>query len=406
MALLKSRGFFASFFALSYVERMETERRVWQHPKFWSWAIQGLVLLLIGLAVLFCGTNLATNLAQKHLRFGFEFLRSQAGFNISETLVSYRPTDNYFQALRVGLVNSLCIMALSLVLANLLGVGIGIARLSSNWLLRQFAGVYGEVLRNTPLLLQLMFWYFAVFKSSPPFEQRLSVLGDLSFSQRGLLLPNFSVRLSLMTWLICLGIGVTLARWVWRIQHRRRFEAGEPIHPWFMAGVTLLFWLSVAWVLTKETPFSFAWPSVQNNTIQAGLLLTPEYSALLLGLTLYTAAFIAEIVRGGIMAVPKGQWEASRSLGFSSSLTLRLIVIPQALRLMVPLLTTQYLNLAKNSSLAIAIGYPDLYAIASTTFDRTDRAIEVTLLLIATYLAISLIISIAINLYSRQIHNY
>jgi general L-amino acid transport system permease protein len=391
---------------------METERRtlwqqlwqqLWQHPKFWPWATQGSVLLLIGLVVLFFGTNLIVNLQQKNLGFGFDFLRSQAGFNIGETSIAYSPTDTYFRALSVGLVNSLRIMALGLVFATLIGTGVGIARLSSNWLLRQLAGVYVEVLRNTPLLLQLIFWYFAVFVSGPPFEKRLSFLG-LSFSQSGLLLPNFAVRLSLMTWLICLGSGLLTARWVWRYQHRRRIEEGEPIQPWFMATVTLLFWLSVAWVIAKETPFSFAWPSVLNNkTIQAGLLLTPEYSALLLGLTLYTAAFIAEIVRGGIMAVPKGQWEASRSLGLSANLALRLIIVPQALRIIVPPLTSQYLNLAKNSSLAIAIGYPDLYAIASTTFNQTGRAIEVILLLMATYLAISLFIAFVMNLYNRRI---
>jgi general L-amino acid transport system permease protein len=383
---------------------MQTGQRIWQHPKFWPWATQGLVVVLIGLAAIFFGSNLAANLQQKRLGFGFDFLQSQAGFNIGETLIEYSPTDTYLRALGVGLVNSLRIMALGLVFATLIGTGVGIARLSSNWLLRQLAAVYVEILRNTPLLLQLVFWYFAVFVSGPPFEQRLSLLGELSFSQQGLLLPSFAVRLSFITWLVCFGIGLILARWVWRFQHRRRIEQGEPIQPWFMALITLLFWLSIAWVLTKETPFSFAWPSVLNNqTIRSGMLLTPEYSALLLGLTLYTAAFIAEIVRGGIMAVPKGQWEASRSLGLDPNLTLRLVILPQALRTIVPPLTSQYLNLAKNSSLAVAIGYPDLYAVASTTFNQTGRAIEVILLLMATYLAISLLIALVMNLYNRRI---
>jgi general L-amino acid transport system permease protein len=382
---------------------METARRIWQHPKFWPWATQGLVIVLISVAAIYFGTNLAANLHQKRLGFGFDFLQSQAGFNIGETLIDYSPTDTYLRALWAGLVNSLRIMALGLVFATLIGTGVGIARLSSNWLLRQLAAVYVEILRNTPLLLQLVFWYFAVFVSGPPLEKRLSLLGDLSFSQQGLLLPSFAVRLSFITWLVCLGIGLILARWVWRFQHRRRIERGEPIQPWFMALITLLFWLSIGWILTKETPFSFAWPSVLDNKIQSGTLLTPEYSALLLGLTFYTAAFIAEIVRGGITAVPKGQWEASRSLGLDSNLALRLIIVPQALRIIVPPLTSQYLNLAKNSSLAIAIGYPDLYAVASTTFNQTGRAIEVILLLMATYLAISLFIALVMNLYNRRI---
>lgn len=380
-----------------------SELQSWQHPRFWPWLAQGLVLALLALVVLYLGTNLTANLQQKQLGFSFDFLRSQAGFNIGESVIDYSPTDVYLRALGVGLLNSLRIMVLGLVFATLIGVGVGIARLSSNWLLRQLAGVYVEVLRNTPLLLQLVFWYFAAFVSGPSFEQRLSILGDLSFSQRGILLPSFAVRLSAISWAICLGLGITLSRWVWRRQHRRRIESGEPIRPWFLAVITLLFWLSIAWVITKETPFSFAWPSVRENTIQAGVLLTPEYSALLLGLTLYTAAFIAEIVRGGILAVPKGQWEAARSLGLNPNLTLRLIIVPQALRTIVPPLTSQYLNLAKNSSLAIAIGYPDLYAVASTTFNQTGRALEVILLLMATYLTISLIISLTMNFYNRRI---
>jgi general L-amino acid transport system permease protein len=384
---------------------MKTERpRLWHHPQFWPWATQGLVLLCVVVLLVYFGTNLAANLQQKQLSFGFDFLQSQAGFNIGESLIAYQPTNSYLQALVVGLVNTLRIVALGLVFATLVGVGVGIARLSDNWLVRQLGTIYVETLRNTPLLLQLVFWYFAVFVSGPPFERRFHLLGEISFSQRGLLLPDFLPRLSIMTWLICLGIGVALARWVWRLQQRRRLERGEPTKAWFMAAVTLTFWGCMAWVLTREFPFNLEWPTVQNNTtIKAGLLLTPEYAALLLGLTFYTAAFIAEIVRGGILAVPQGQWEAARSLGLNPNLTMRLVVLPQALRVIVPPLTSQYLNLAKNSSLAIAVGYPDLYSVSSTTYNQTGRAIEVILLMMATYLVMSLLISLVMNVYNRRI---
>ncbi len=374
----------------------------WHHPKFWPWAAQILVLGLIGLLVAYCGSNLVANFQQKQLSFGFDFLQSQAGFNIGETPIPYQPTDTYAQALGVGIVNSLRIMALGLVLATLMGTGIGIARLSSNWLVRQLGTVYVELFRNLPLLIQLMFWYFAVFLSAPPFERRIRFIGDLSLSQRGLLLPNFLPRVSLLSWIICICIGVAIARWVFRTLRRRQLN-GEPASPWFMAAITVIFWGCIAWVLTKEFPWNLELPAVRNNNITGGLLLTPEYSAILFGLTFYTAAFIAEIVRGGILSVPKGQWEAARSLGLQPNLTLRLVILPQALRVIVPPLTSQYLNLAKNSSLAIAVGYPDLYSVSSTTFNQTGRAVEVILLLMATYLAISLAISFVMNLYNRRI---
>jgi general L-amino acid transport system permease protein len=383
---------------------MQSEKsRPWHHPQFWPWAIQLSLLGLIGLLVAYGSSNLIANLQQKQLGFGFDFLGSQAGFNIGESSIPYKPTDTYIQALKVGLINSLRIMIQGLVFATLIGMGVGIARLSSNWLVRQLGTVYVELLRNVPLLLQLMFWYFAVFLSAPPLAQRVKFLGDLSLSQRGLLLPNFLPKLSLLPWMICLGIGLAIAQWVFRFLLRRRIE-GEPASPWFMAIVTVIFWACIAWVFTKEIPWNFEWPAVKDNTtITAGLLLTPEYSAILFGLTFYTAAFIAEIVRGGILSVPKGQWEAARSLGLPPNLTLGRVILPQALRAIVPPLTSQYLNLAKNSSLAVAVGYPDLYSVSSTTFNQTGRAVEVILLLMATYLAISLIISSIMNLYNRRI---
>jgi general L-amino acid transport system permease protein len=376
------------------------QQRLWHHPKFWYWTGQGLFLVGLGIVFAVCGNNLAANLQQG---FGFNFLQQSAGFNIGETLIPYQPTDPYSRALQVGIINSIRVMLLGLVFATVIGLAVGIARLSANGLLRQLATLYVEVLRNTPLFLQLFVWYFAVFVGGPTFENRFQLLGDLSFSKRGLLLPNLIFKPGAIAWIICLGIGIFLAQWVWRDRFRRRLENNEMTQPWFMASITMLFWICMAWVFTKNFPFVAQWPRVENNTVQAGLLLTPEYCAILFGLTFYTAAFIAEIVRGSILAIPKGQWEAGQALGFGSGLMLRLIILPQALRVIVPPLTSQYLNLAKNSSLGVAVGFPELYAVSSTTFNQTGRSIEVVLLLMATYLSISLVLSLVLNLYNRRL---
>ncbi|MBC1222148.1 ABC transporter permease subunit [Nostoc sp. UCD121] len=296
---------------------------IWRDVRFWRIALQLIAVFLAAIVVVILWGNLQRNLRQLGIPFGFDFLKQQASFDIGETLISYKPTDTYSHALWVGLVNSLRVAIAGIFLTTIVGVSAGIARLSDNWLVRNIAMVYVEVFRNTPLLLQLLFWYFAVFLSFPKTENKISLWGFIGVSQNGLQLP------------------------------------------WFT--------------------------------------LSPEFSALLLGLTFYTGAFIAEIVRGGIQSVPKGQWEAARSLGLKPGLVMRLVVFPQALRVIIPPLTSQYLNLTKNTSLAIAIGYPDIYFVASTTFNQTGKAVEVILLIMLTYLTLSLTISVVMNLFNRSV---
>ncbi len=303
--------------------RSKTSKVVlWRDFRFWQWAGQGLAVAVVGVILFLLWSNLTRNLQRLGLEPGFDFLKFQAGFSIGETPIAYQPSYSYWRALLVGLVNSLRVILLGMVLATTIGLGAGIARLSRNWLLRQLALVYVELLRNTPLLLQLFFWYFAVFLSLPRD-------GGIHF------------------------VGFSLSN----------------------AGITL----------------------------PGGMQLSPEFSALLLGLTFYTGTFIAEIVRGGIQSVPKGQSEAARSLGLKPVLVLWLVILPQALRSIVPPLGNQYLNLAKNSSLAIAVGYPDLYAVASTTYNQTGRAVEVMILIMGSYLMISLVISLLLNFYNRSV---
>jgi general L-amino acid transport system permease protein len=296
---------------------------LWRDNRFWQNAIQLIFVFLAVVIVIILWGNVSQNLQQLGIQFGFNFLKQQASFDIGETLINYQPTDAYNYALLVGLVNSLRIAIMGIFLTTIVGITAGIARLSDNWLVRKISLVYVEVFRNTPLLLQLLFWYFAVFLSFPKAENKLSLLGFVNFSQTGIQLP------------------------------------------WFT--------------------------------------LSPEFSSLLLGLTFYTGAFIAEIVRGGIQSVPKGQLEAAKSLGLNPSLAMRLVIFPQALRVIFPPLTSQYLNLTKNSSLAIAIGYPDIYFVASTTFNQTGKAVEVMLLIMITYLTLSLIISFTMNLFNRSV---
>jgi general L-amino acid transport system permease protein len=282
---------------------------IWRNRQFWSIVMQVVAVVAVLVAIAFLWFNLTANLQRKGIQLGFEFLKSQASFDIAETPIPYQASDPYFRALLVGLTNSFKVMGMGIVLATIVGASVGIARLSDNWLVRNLALVYVEIFRNTPLLLQLFFWYFVLF------------------------VPQI-------------------------------VNEGE-------------------------------------NTTES--LFSPEFLALLTGLTVYTAAFIAEIVRGGIQAVPKGQWEAAKSLGLKSGSVLRLVIFPQAWRTIIPPLTSQYLNLAKNSSLAVAIAYPDFYSVASTTFNQTGRAIEIVLIIAIAYLAISLVISLFMNFLNRSV---
>jgi general L-amino acid transport system permease protein len=314
-------------------------RKFWRDRRFWFIATQALAVVLIVLLGLTLWQNLQRNLQQQGMNLGFNFLESQAAFDIGETLIPYDRSSTYARALAVGLLNSLRVMAVGIILATVIGVTVGVGRLWDNWLLRKLSLLYVEIIRNTPLLLQLFFWYSAVFLSLPGLQEAIALPGIIYLSQQVVAFPL----------------------------------------PWSLPRV------------------------LETGQIVGGLQLSPELSALLLGLSLYTAAFIAEIVRAGIESVPKGQWEAARSLGLKPSLMLRLVIFPQALRTMVPSLTSQYLNLAKNTSLAIAIGYPDIYFVASTTFNQTGRAVEVMILLMATYLTISLFISLFLNFYNKTV---
>ncbi|MBF2017079.1 MAG: ABC transporter permease subunit [Rivularia sp. T60_A2020_040] len=295
----------------------------WRDRRFWQIAIQIIAVILAIAIAMVLWINVTRNLQHLGIEFGFDFLQQEASFDIGETPINYQPTDSYSRALWIGLLNTLRVAIAGIIFTTIVGISAGIPRLSDNWLVRNIALVYVEIFRNTPLLLQLLFWYSAVFLNFPNVNNRMSLGGLIYLSQDGLEVLGF------------------------------RFSS--------------------------------------------------ELAALLIGLTFYTGAFIAEIVRGGIQSVSKGQWEAARSLGLKPGLIMRLVIFPQALRVIIPPLTSQYLNLTKNSSLAIAIGYPDIYFVASTTFNQTGKAVEVMILIMLTYLTFSLIISLIMNLFNRSV---
>lgn len=371
--------------------------------RFWKIAGQVIAIVLIVSGVAILADNLIYNLQQLGIELGFDFLNNQASFDIGESLIDYSPSDSFGRALLVGLINSLRVMVLGIILATLVGLVAGIARLSDNWLVRNITLVYVEIFRNVPLLLQLFFWYFAVFLQLPPVDRSIKLADAIVLNQRGLVVPWINGNAATGIWAVLLAIGIVGAAWVWRWRTQIMLERGRPSQPVLWAVGAIAIALLLALVVTRREPFFVSLPQVNDDAIKGGLRLSPEFCALLIGLVFYTGSFIAEIVRGGIQAVPKGQWEAASALGLKSGRVMQLVILPQGFRVIIPPLTSQYLNLAKNSSLAIAIGFSDIYQVASTTFNQTGRVVEVMLLIAVTYLTISLLISLVMNFINSKV---
>ncbi len=375
---------------------------LWRDVRVLRVVAQVLVIGAVGLLAAWMVGNMLSAMAGRGLGFGFSFLGRQAGFEISEAPIPYSATSTYTQAFLVGLLNTLFVSFVGIVLATILGILVGVARLSQNWLLRTISGAYVEVIRNTPLLVQLFFIYFT-FIQLPSVADSLR-LGDFGFlNQRGAFVPAPQPTGAFTLWLgfIAAGIGAAIGG---RALAHRREERGQDAMRLRTIGVIALLALPIlGWYAVGGAPLTFELPEPQRFNIVGGLSLSPEFSALLLGLVVYTAAFIGEVVRGGIQAVTKGQLEAARALGLSEGQVLRLVIFPQALRIIVPPLTSQYLNLTKNSSLAVAIGYPDLFKVGQTMSNQTGQPVAVMILVMGTYLAISLVTSLVMNLYNRRV---
>jgi len=376
-------------------------RLSWNDPTVRSILYQILAVGLVALGVWFLVSNTLHNLAARNISTGFGFLHREAGFAIGETVISYSPADTYGRAIWVGLLNTLRVAAVGLVLATILGTIIGIARLSKNWLVSRLALIYVEVIRNVPLLLQLFFWYALITENMPGPRQAANPLPGVFISNRGLKLPSLEGNaLDWMLWGLVLAIVAILALAHWG--NKRRESTGR-IFPLGRVALALLVGLPLVGWLASGASLTVVMPELKGFNFAGGLTLSPEFTALLAGLVMYTGAFVAEVVRSGIQAVSNGQWEAAGALGLRRGQVLRLVVLPQALRVMVPPMTNQYLNLTKNSSLAVAIGYPDIVSVVNTTLNQTGQAIEGILIIMAAYLTVSLSISAFMGWYNRRI---
>jgi general L-amino acid transport system permease protein len=347
-------------------------------------------------------SNAIENLARAHIASGFAFWNNTAGFDISQSLIDYSTTSTYGRAFWVGLLNTLLVAGIGVVLATILGFIIGIARLSTNWIVSRVAAAYVELIRNIPLLLQLLFWYNAVLKALPELRDSLAVGSGIFLNNRGLFIPKPVFESGFAAVVVAFVAGV-VASIAFRIWARRRQLATGAQAPVFIVTLALIIGLPLIVFALSGFPVSLVYPEKGRFNINGGVEILPEFAALLFGLVIYTASFIAEVVRAGILSVSRGQTEAAYSLGMLPGPTLRLVVIPQAMRVVIPPLTSQYLNLTKNSSLAVAIGYPDLVQIfTGTVLNQTGQAVEVVAITMAVYLTISLVTSAVMNVYNRR----
>lgn len=376
-------------------------RLSWHDPFIRSLVYQVLIVGLVGMGVWYLVSNTLHNLAVRNISTGFGFWSREAGFAIGESSIPYSPQDTYGRAIVVGLVNTLKVSVIGIVAATLLGTVLGVARLSKNWLINRLASVYVEVMRNVPLLIQLFFWYALITESMPGPRQAWNPISGVFLSNRGLKTPALVGEG--LDWIVAgLGIAiliiVLLAHWA-----RKRQERSGQIFPLLRtAGLLLVLCPLASWWLAGA-PLEVEIPELKGFNFVNGLSFSPELAALLAGLITYTSAFIAEVVRAGIQAVNKGQWEAAEALGLSRARMMRLVILPQALRVIIPPMTSQFLNLTKNSSLAVAIGYPDIVSVVNTTLNQTGQAIEGILIIMAAYLSVSLSISLFMNWYNKRI---
>ena len=377
-------------------------------PKIRAAAYQIALVVVVTFFVYEAATNAIENLRRARIASGFGFWDVAAGFDISQTLIRYSASGStYGEAFYVGLLNTLIVSAIGVVFATIIGFVMGVARLSKNWMVARLATVYVEVIRNIPLLLQLFFWYYAVLASLPQPRESLKVGGLFFLNTRGLSMPRpiLASDAWLLPVVLLLGIVGAIGFRIWA--KRRQRETGRQ-YPTVLTALGLIFVLPAAvWILLAllgANPISFEVPEQSRFNLRGGMQLLPEFVALLAGLTIYTGAFIAEVVRAGILAVSKGQTEAASALGLRPGPVLRLVVVPQAMRVIVPPLTSQYLNLTKNSSLAVAIGYPDLAQVfMGTVLNQTGQALEVIAITMAVYLTISLVTSFFMNIYNRRV---
>ncbi len=375
----------------------------------WSWrseAFRGLVFQVVAVAAIAFGLwylaqNTLANMQARGIKSGFDFLMQPAGFDIGESLIQYDALDPYWKAFLVGILNTLRVAVLGVLLATILGTLIGIGRFARNAIVRGLCYAYVEFFRNIPVLIQLLMWYLIFTDLLPPILEPLTLAGAFHLSKAGVSFPvpvwSFGVGLAFAG----LAIGIVLA-WLYRRWTMRRFEDTGRVRSLILVPLGIVIASMFAGWLAGGAPTQWSVPRPEGFSMEGGASATPEFLGVLFGLVLYTAAFIAEVVRAGIASVALGQVEAASSLGLPRNFTMRLVVLPQALRVIIPPLTSQYLNLTKNSSLAVAIGYPDVVSVATTGLNNTGRAVECITIIMAVFLTTSLTTSVFMNWYNRR----
>ena len=374
----------------------------WNDPTIRGWVFQIVVVGLVGALAYFLVSNTVENLARQKIASGFHYLDREAGFEIGDTMIAYSPASTYARAMFVGLLNTLRVAVAGIVLATILGTLLGVGRLSPNWLLSKICEYYVEIFRNVPLLLWLFLIYKMISESLPGPRQAVNVLNSFFLSNRGLYFP-IPLANPIHQWMaVGLLVGVAAAFFTARWAKRRQEATGQPF-PTIYSSIALIIGVPAVVWLAGGAPVATSWPELKGFNFVGGMVIQPEFTALLVGLVLYTSAFVAEIVRSGILALNKGQTEAASATGLSRGQVMRLVLLPQAMRIIVPPMTSQYLNITKNSSLAIAIGYPDLVASVNVTINQTGQAIENVLIIMAAYLTVSLSISAFMNYYNKRI---
>jgi len=374
----------------------------WNDPVIRGWVFQIVVVGLVALLAWFLVSNTIENLQRQKIASGFHYLEREAGFEIGDTMIQYSPASTYARAILVGMLNTLKVAVLGIIMATILGTLIGVGRLSPNWLLGKICEGYVEMFRNVPLLLWLFLIYKLISEAFPGPRQAINVLSSFFLSNRGLYFP-VPLADPAYGWMgIAFLVGVVATFFVSRWAKKRQDATGLPF-PTIKAGLGLIVGLPIVVWLLFGAPHHMSWPELKGFNFEGGTVIQPEFTALLVGLVLYTSAFVAEIVRSGILALNKGQSEAAMAIGLSRGQVMRLVLLPQALRIIVPPMTSQYLNITKNSSLAIAIGYPDLVASVNVTINQTGQAIENILIIMAAYLSVSLSISAFMNWYNKRI---
>jgi len=374
----------------------------WLDPKKRAILFQFITFCMLGLLAYYLVSNVLINLQKQKIATGFGFLRKEASFEIGESLISYSAASTYGRALLVGVLNTIKVAFIGVVITILLGTIIGVARLSTNWLVSKLATIYVEVMQDIPVLLQLFFWYAIFYETLPSPQQALNPGAGIYMSNRGVAftIPEAhpAYKYMLLTFLVGCLIVYVIRRWA-----RKRQERTGQLFPTFRVGIAILFGLPFITWLAFGTPLKMDAPKLVGFNFEGGVMVSPEFIALLMGLILYTAAFVAEVVRAGIQSVSKGQREAAMSIGLRPTFVLNLVILPQALRVIVPPLTSQMLNLTKNSSLAVAIGYPDFVSVANTTMNQTGQSIEGVALIMAVYLFFSLSTSAFMNWYNKRV---